>query len=147
MRATQQLKLVQRVTDAEERRRAEGLAAHERRVAECEAKLAELERYHAGYAREFTKRAQLGMDGARLRAFQTFLARLVDALRLQAEIVASARTDRDAELAGWRKAAQRADMIEHLVERRDAEARRAADRDEQRQCDERSQRRSPRDEQ
>jgi flagellar protein FliJ len=142
MRASKQLKLVQRVTDDEERRRAEGLAARERRVTECEAKLAELERYHCGYALEFTKHAQRGMNGARLREFQAFLVRLADALRQQGEIVERARADRDLELAGWRQAAQRADMVEHLVKRREDEERRAIDRQEQRESDERSLRRS-----
>jgi flagellar protein FliJ len=133
-----QLRTVQRVTDNEERRQAERLAARERRLAECEAKLAELATYHSNYAREFTERAAHGMDGARLRAFQTFLARLGEAVRQQAEIVDRVRTERDADRDSWRRAAQRADMVDHVVKRRKSEERRALDRQEQRDSDERS---------
>lgn len=147
MRASKQLELVQRVTDEEERRRAEGLATRERRVAECEAKLAELQRYHAGYQREFAKHAGGGMNGARLRDFQAFLARLGEALRQQGEIVERAKMERDAELAGWRQAAQRADMVDHVVKRRKEEERRAVEHEEQRESDERSLRRHTRHEQ
>ncbi len=147
MRASKQLELVQRVTDDEERRRAEGLATRERRVAECEAKLAELQRYHAGYQKEFAKHAGGGMNGARLREFQAFLARLGEALRQQTEIVDRARIERDAELAGWRQAAQRADMVDHVVKRRKDEERRAVEHEEQRESDERSLRRHTRHEQ
>lgn len=147
MRASKQLELVQRVVDGEERRRAEGLAARERRVTECEAKLAELERYHTGYATEFSKHAGRGMTGARLREFQSFLVRLGEALRQQAEIVDRAKAERDAELASWQQAAQRAEMVEHVVTRRKGEERRAADRAEQRESDERSLRKYPRHEQ
>ncbi len=147
MRASKQLELVQRVTDDQERRRAEGLAARERRVAECEAKLAELQRYHSGYASEFARHAGRGMSGARLRDFQTFLTRLGEALRQQVEILDRAKAERDAELAGWRQAAQRAEMVHHVVKRRKAEEHRAVEREEQRQSDERGLRRHSRHEQ
>jgi flagellar FliJ protein len=138
MRAGKQLEVVQRVTEGEERRRAESLAARERRMADCEAKLAELQRYHAGYVSDFNKHAGRGMDGARLREFQAFLLRLGEALRQQSDIVDRARAERDAELAGWQQAAQRAEMVDHVVKRRQDEERRALDRREQRESDERS---------
>ena len=136
--SSKQLQVVQRVVDEEERRRAERLAARERRVAESEAKLAELQGYQKNYAREFSECAERGMDGARLRAFQTFLARLGEAVRQQAEIVDRARAERDAERDSWRRAAQRADMVDHVVKRRKSEEKRALDRQEQRESDERS---------
>ncbi len=133
-----QLRTVQKVTDNEERRQAERLATRERRLAECEAKLAELASYQSNYAREFAERAGRGMDGARLRAFQTFLARLGEAVQQQAEIVDRARAERDADRDHWRRAAQRAEMVDHVVKRRASEERRALDRQEQRDADERS---------
>ncbi len=138
MRASKQLEVVQRVMDEQERRRAEGLATRERRVVESEVKLAELQRYHSSYANEFARHAERGMNGARLREFQSFLLRLAEALRQQAEIVDRAKADRDTELAGWRKAAQRAEMVDHVVKRRKATERRGVERQEQRESDERS---------
>jgi flagellar protein FliJ len=138
---SKQLQVVQRVTNSEERRQAERLAARERRLAECETKLAELTSYQQNYLREFTERAGRGMDGAQLRAFQTFLARLGEAVRQQAEIVERARAERDADRDSWRRAAQRAEMVGHVVKRRKNDERRALDRQEQRESDERSLRR------
>jgi flagellar protein FliJ len=135
---SKQLQTVQKVTENEERRHAERLAARERRLAECEAKLTELTSYHGNYAREFAERAGRGMDGARLRAFQTFLARLGEAVRQQTEIVDRVRAERDADRDSWRRAAQRAAMVGHVVQRRKGEQRRALDRQEQRDSDERS---------
>lgn len=146
MRASGQLKLVQRVTDDAERRSAESLAAQERRVAECEAKLAELERYHLSYANQFATRVANGIDGARIREFQAFLMRLTEALHQQIEILERARTDRDAERSEWRQAAQRAEMVDHVVTRRENQERREAERAEQREADERALRKAHRHE-
>jgi len=146
MRASKQLKLVQRVTDDEERRCAESLAARERRVKDSEAKLAELERYHCGYVSEFAKQVASGIDGARIREFQAFLSRLAEALRQQSEIVERVKADRDVERSSWRLAAQRSEMVDHVVKRREGEERYAAERQEQRESDELSQRKSHRHE-
>jgi len=139
-----QLETVQRIAGGEERRRAERLAAAEKRVKDCEAKLAELSTYQAEYARDFARRAGSGLDGARVRHFQTFLARLGEAVRQQSEIVDRARAERDADLEGWRQAARRAEMVGRVVEHRQAEARREGERREQRESDELSLARSRR---
>ncbi len=133
---SKQLETVQRVAGGEERRRAERLAAAEQRVRECEAKLAELGAYQADYARDFARRASSGIDGARVRHFQTFLARLGEALRQQSEIVDRARAERDAELESWRQAARRAKVVGRVIDHRRDEARRESDRREQRESDE-----------
>ena len=136
MRQGKQLETVQRIADGEERRRAERLAALEKRVRDCEAKLAELSAYQAEYARDFARRAGGGLDGARVRHFQTFLARLGEAVRQQSEIVDRARAERDAEIESWRAAARRAQMVGRVVEHRRDEARHESDRLEQRESDE-----------
>ena len=138
------LRTAQRVADEKERQRAEALAARERRVRECEAKLQELENYEANYAREFTRRATDGMGAAGLREFQAFLARLAEAVQQQREIVRRARAERDSDRTVWQHAAQHAEMVDRVVKRREREELRAQDRQEQRESDERSQRRPPR---
>jgi flagellar FliJ protein len=132
--------MVQRVVDDNERRRAEALAGCERRVDETEAKLAELESYRSGYVRDFATRAESGMNGASVRDYQAFLARLDEALRQQTQAVLRARAQRDAELHGWQGAAQRAEAVGHMVKRFQTEERRAFERFEQLESDERSQR-------
>ena len=136
MRQNKQLETVQRIAGGEERRRAERLAAAEQRVKDCEAKLAELGAYQADYAQDFARRASVGLEGTRVRHFQTFLARLGEAVRQQSEIVDRARAERDAELESWRQAAQRAQVVGRVVDQRRDEARRENDRHEQRESDE-----------
>jgi flagellar FliJ protein len=133
------MQLVQRVADDGERRRAESLATSERRVAQCEAKLAELESYQANYASEFGKRASLGIGAAGLREYQAFLGRLAEAVRQQGELLARARQERDAQRLQWQSAAQRADIIGKVVERDRSLEQRRLEAQEQRDTDERAQ--------
>lgn len=138
MKRAQRLEMVQNVVDDQERRRAEALAASERRVAESEAKLAELEAYHASYANGFAARAQAGIDGVMARDYQAFLDRLEEAVRQQNQIVVRARAQRDGEKRNWQGAAQRAEAVGQMVKRFKTEEERAADRREQAESDERS---------
>jgi flagellar FliJ protein len=138
MKRAQRLEMVQNVVDDQERRRAEALAISERRVAESEAKLAELEAYHASYASGFAARVEAGIDGVMARDYQAFLARLEEAVRQQNQIVVRARAQRDGELQTWQGAAQRAEAVGQMVKRFQTEEERAADRREQAESDERS---------
>ena len=140
MKRSDRMKTVQRAVEDAERRRAEALAASERRVAETESRLAELQNYQVTYAREFATRARFGMGGAGLRDYQTFMARLAEAVRQQTQIVYRARAERDAELERWRNAASRAKAVGGVVKRWQGEEQRALDRREQNESDERSQR-------
>lgn len=141
MKRAQRLQMVQHVVDDQERRRAEALASSERRVTESEAKLLELENYHASYVRGFAMRAQRGMDAAMARDYQVFLARLEEAMRQQTQIVMRARVQRDGELQTWQGAAQRAEVVGQMVRRFQSDAERIQERREQAESDERSQRR------
>jgi flagellar FliJ protein len=139
MMRTQRLQMVQRVVDENERQRAERLAASERKVSECESRLAELETYQASYCREFSVRAGAGIAAAGLLDYQTFLARLAEAVRQQMQLLTRVRAERDAERLSWQTAAMRAEAVGQVVKRWQAEDRRVADRQEQRESDERAQ--------
>src|ERR1700754_1004420 len=138
MKRAQRLEMVQNVVDDQERRRAEALAISERRVSEGEAKLAELESYHASYVRGFAVRAESGIDANMARDYQAFLARLDEALRQQTQIVIRARAQRDGEKQTWQGAAQRAEAVGQMVKRFQIEEVRVADQREQQESDERS---------
>jgi len=140
MKRSERLEMVKKVVDDFERRKAEALAACERRVKESEKKLAELEDYRDGYVRDFAARAQAGMSGAAARDFQAFLARLDEALHQQNQNVIGTRAQRDAERQNWQDAAQRAEAIGTTVKRWQGEERYALERREQHESDERSQR-------
>jgi flagellar protein FliJ len=138
MKRAQRLEMVQNVVDDQERQRADAFAASQRRVAESEAKLTELQSYHENYARGFAARAESGIDGAAARDYQAFLARLEEAIRQQTQIVTRTRAQRDSEMQIWQGAAQRATAVGHMVKRFQTEEARAFDRQEQLESDERS---------
>ena len=131
---------VQNVVDKAEQQRAEQLAAGERRVAECEARLADLMKYEADYRNHYKQRVSAGMNSLQLRDYQAFLARLTEAVRQQAQLVHNAKAERDACRKRWQEAARRAKAVEHVVDKWQAEERRGLDRREQRDSDERAQR-------
>jgi flagellar protein FliJ len=134
-----QLKTAQKLADNDERRKAETLAASERQVKESEAKLAELKTYQADYMRDFARKAGDGMDAARARDYQAFIARLDEALRQQAELVAKARAQQAEQFSKWRGAAQHAAVVERVVHRDQCAEVRAFERREQSESDERAQ--------
>jgi flagellar protein FliJ len=135
------MKPVQNLYDDTERRLAVGLATLERKVADAEAKLQELERYRSDYDKQFAQRAGGGIGVTALRDYQAFLARLSEAIRQQQAVVKRAQSERDAERQRWQEAAKRAKALGHVVEQWQTEERRASDRREQRESDERAQRR------
>jgi flagellar protein FliJ len=137
MTRSKRMQTVERVVSDAERKRAEALAARERHVKECENKLAELEEYQKSYADQFHARAGAGMGAAGLRDYQTFMARLGDAVKQQAQLVLKAKADRDAERTVWQHAAQRAEAVGGLVERWQKEEQQQADKREQRESDDR----------
>jgi flagellar FliJ protein len=137
---SQRMAVVQKVVDDQERRRAQALAASEKRVQESEAKLTELENYRAGYLRDFSSKAGGGMSAARARDYQVFLARLEEALKQQAQIVGRAKAQRDTEQRNWQGAAQRADAVDHMVQVWNTADRKELERHEQQESDEFSQR-------
>lgn len=143
MKRSQRMHTVERVVSDVEKKRAESLATSERRLTECESKLMELQNYQKSYAEQFNARAGAGIGAAGLRDYQTFMARLEEAVRQQTQVVTKARADRDVELRTWQSAAQRSEAVGGLVKRWQTEERREDDRQEQRESDERSQRPSP----
>ena len=134
------MKPVQNLYDDTERRLAVALATVEKKVADAETKLQELERYRGDYESQFKQRAGRGMGATDLRDYQAFLARLSDAIRQQQAVVRRAQSERDAERQRWQEAAKRAKALGHVVEQWHTEERRASDRREQRESDERAQR-------
>jgi flagellar protein FliJ len=145
MSRAKRLAPVQGVIEAAEQRLAQSLANFQRRLADAESKLLELQRYRSEYEQSFTTRVGAGIAVPQLRDYQAFLTRLSEAIRQQHAIVQRARGERDAEQQRWQQAAQRVKAIDHVVERWQAEDRHAADRRDQRDTDERAQRSRPRE--
>ena len=140
MTRSQRLAPVQNVVESAEKRLAQSLAMHERRVSEADGKLNELIRYRGEYEKQFAERVKSGIGVMELRDYQAFLARLTEAVRQQQSVVHRMRADRDAERLRWQDAAKRVKALDHVVTQWQTEERRTADRRDQRDTDERAQR-------
>lgn len=140
MTRAKRLQPVQQLADENERRLAQSVAALDRRLADAETKLTELQRYKHDYENQFSARASTGMGATALRDYQAFLARLSEAIRQQGALVQRARIERDLERGRWQEAATRAKAVDHVIERWRLEERQALDRRDQRESDERAQR-------
>jgi flagellar FliJ protein len=136
MKRSQRLDIVQQATSRTERERAERVALAEKHVVEMQQKLAALEKYRGEYEAGFAAKAGAGFGAADVRDFQTFLARLGEALEQQRDLLEAARGALDAERNHWREAAQRAHVVETLAERWQTEETRDANRRDQNMSDE-----------
>ena len=139
MKRSERLDIVQQAASRTERERAERVGAAERHLVEMQQKLAALEKYRGEYENGFASSAGAGADVIRMRDFQTFLARLGEALAQQRELVVMAQKALDAERSNWREAAQRAHVVETLADRWQSEEVRAENRRDQNESDELSQ--------
>lgn len=142
MKRSERLDVVQQAAARTERERAERVGAAERHLVEMQQKLAALEKYRSEYEAGFKARAGSGVDVVGMRDFQTFLAKLGEALGQQRELVNMAQRALETERSNWREAAQRAHVVETLAERWQTEETRAADRRDQQESDELSSQRA-----
>ena len=136
MKRSERLDVVQQAAARTERDRAERVGAAERHLAEMQQKLAALEKYRSEYEAGFAAKAGGGLDVIGMRDFQTFLARLGEALTQQRELVALARNALETERSQWREAAQRQHVVDTLADRWQGEETRAANRRDQNESDE-----------
>lgn len=140
MTRADRLQPVQNLADDAERRLAQRLGALEKAQRDAENKLGDLERYAGEYQRQYTGRVANGMSVTELRDYQAFLARLNEAIRQQRAIVQRARQECDVERGRWQDAARRVKALDHVAGQWREQERRAADKREQNEIDERAQR-------
>lgn len=145
MTRSERMGVVKQATAHQEREHAERVAVAERHVVEMEEKLAALERYRKEYEAGFAQRASGGLDISTGRDFQTFLARLSEALEQQRGLVEQARAAHQTTIEAWREAAKRAHVVDTLAGRWKVEETRAESRRDQRDSDEISQQRHSRE--
>src|SRR4030095_15502670 len=117
MTRSERLGVVKQATSHTEREHAERVAQAERHVVAMEEKLTALERYRKEYEDGFAAKAGGGVGALAGRDFQTFRARLGDALEQQRNLVEQARAAHQAAILVWREAAKRAHVVDTLQER------------------------------
>ena len=138
MTRTKRMQPVQRLVDERERELARLVAQVRQKVTEAEGKLRELSQYRADYHAGFQKEAAGGASAMRLRDFRVFLGRLDEAIRQQELIVARARGELEAQTRAWHESMRRAKALGIVVDKWRGEERLAAERQDQRDTDERA---------
>ena len=140
MTRSERLAPVQRVLGQTEQQRARDLGEARQRLVAAETKLQDLQQYRQDYERVFQQRATTGQSVMALRDFQVFLARLDQAIQQQGQIAEAARGDVAGRTTRWQSAAWQVKAVDSVVGRWQGEERRADDRREQKDTDERAQR-------
>ena len=143
MTRSEKLKPAARVAETRERDAARLLGASQRYIAELEGKLEELYRYRDEYA-ERLRRADTRLDANQLADFRAFLTRLNEAIAYQESRVREARVEHEKTRGRWVFTRRKVDALGKVLARCAEEERHDADRREQRDSDDRSQRRKTR---
>jgi len=141
MKRSKRLEPVGELAEGEERECAARVAGLQSRLDDAQRRGAELKRYLVEYQSMFQQRAAAGMGVSGLRDYQTFLARLNDAVRQQDTVVAQVESDCARARVQWLEAAARKSAVSKVIENARTEDQKIEDRRSQKESDERSQRR------
>jgi len=126
--------------DELERESALRVAASQTRLGEAQHRCGELQRYLDEYRSMFAQRAKKGMGVSGMRDYQTFIARLSEAVQAQQSVVEQLAAECQRERESWFHAAARKSAVGKVIDQAHADDRTAEDRRVQRELDERAQR-------
>jgi len=116
------------------------LAGMQVRLQEAERRCQELERYLGEYQSAFRQRAQAGIAVRGMRDYQTFIARLGEAVQQQQGLIEQLGRDCEQARAQWRQAAVRKSALGKLIAKAVSEDQQLEARRVQTETDERAQR-------
>lgn len=141
MKRAKRLQPVGQLMDEIERESALRVAATQTRLSEAQQRYSELQRYLDEYRQIFEQRARAGMGVAGMREYQVFMSRLSEAVQAQRGVVDQLIAECETERAAWTQAAARKNAVSKVIERARSDERKAEDRRQQHELDERAQRR------
>ena len=141
MSPSKRLKPVQQVAASRERNAARTMGQARQHLAQEEAKLAQLKKYHQEYLERFQQVASQGMSANQLQEYRAFLTKLERAIQEQESVVAESRTQCSQHQENWQQKHVRTQALGKVMERYQREERKQEDVREQKESDERSQRR------
>ncbi|MGA8705352.1 MAG: flagellar export protein FliJ [Steroidobacteraceae bacterium] len=142
MKRAKRLQPVGQLMDELERESALRVSATQTRLSEAQRRCRELQRYLEEYRAMFEQRAKAGMGVAGMRDYQIFIARLNEAVQAQQTVVDQLAAECQTEREVWAQAAARKSAVGKVIEQAHSDERKAEDRRQQRELDERAQRRS-----
>lgn len=140
MKRSKRLQPVGQLMDELERESALRVAASQTRLGEAQHRCGELQRYLDEYRSMFAQRAKKGMGVSGMRDYQTFIARLSEAVQAQQSVVEQLAAECQRERESWFHAAARKSAVGKVIDQAHADDRTAEDRRVQRELDERAQR-------
>jgi flagellar FliJ protein len=141
MKRSKRLEPVGEMAEGEERECAARVAGIQARLDDAQRRGTELKRYLVEYQSMFQQRAAAGIGVAGLRDYQTFLARLNEAVRHQDGVVAQLESDCARARVEWLEAAARKSAVSKVIEHARTEDQKIEDRRSQKETDEHAQRR------
>jgi flagellar protein FliJ len=137
---SKRLRPVQRVAVSREQSAARELGDSRRYVHRQEERLNELRVYHAEYLERFHVTAKVGMSALQLQEYRAFLAKLERAIREQQDIIAKGINVQEFKKDTWQQKHVRTQVIGNVIDRYKKSERKATDKREQNEADDRSQR-------
>lgn len=140
MKRSKRLEPVGALAEEAERACATQVAALQGRLADAERRCAELKRYLGEYQNMFQRRASAGMGVTGMRDYQTFIARLGEAVRQQEGVIEQLRGDCERARAQWLAAAARKSAVSKVIANVRSEDQKIEERRNQKESDEHAQR-------
>lgn len=140
VKRAKRLQPVSQLMNELERESALRVAGAQTRLAEAQRRCSELQTYLDEYRARFDQRAKAGMGVSGMRDYQTFIARLSEAVQAQQAVVEQLSAECQREREVWFQAAARKSAVGKVIAKAQSEDRTAEDRRNQREADERAQR-------
>ncbi len=140
MSPSKRLKPVQRIAETREQKAARHMGLSRKTLHAEEVKLGQLKGYHQEYLQRFEDAASKGMSANQLQEYRAFLSKLDEAIRHQEGVVASTKSDHSTNQDDWRKKHTRTEALNQAVKRFQKQEKVTAERNEQKESDERNQR-------
>jgi flagellar FliJ protein len=141
MTRSKRLQPVGEMADGEERECAARVAKLQTSLDEAQRRRGELQRYLVEYQSMFQQRAAAGMGVSGLRDYQTFLARLNEAVRQQDNVASQLESECARARVEWLEAAARKSAVSKVIEKARTEDQKIEERSSQKETDEHAQRR------
>ncbi|MGD8911619.1 MAG: flagellar export protein FliJ [Candidatus Thiodiazotropha sp.] len=140
MSPSKRLKPVQRFAASKEQEAARMMGQAKKSLQQEEAKLDQLNLYHQEYLIRFQQMSAKGMSSTQLQEYRAFLAKLDEAIKQQQEVVAASAVNHSSTKNTWKKKHSRTQALNKAVERFRKQEQTVADKREQKENDEHSQR-------
>lgn len=138
MKSSKKLRPVMKVAEQREQSAARQLGGSMLQLELQQKQLDELIAYRAKYEQYYLAATQTGLSVAQVRDYQIFLARLVNAITQQRQVVMGSSQDKEASQANWQGARGHSKMINKVVETRQQAERQQINSREQRESDDRA---------